>query len=262
MCFKLNQTTHYLNIIKSCTMTHKIIKFETIESTNSYAYDLLKRETPPEGTIIWATEQTHGRGRHNNTWESEKGKNLTISLILYPAFINTEEQFLLSKAISLGIFDYLNEYVNNVTIKWPNDIYVNNDKIAGILIENSICGNRFDHSIVGIGLNVNQVHFTSNAPNPASMKLQLGRDIDLDTCLHELTETIDIRYDMLRNKKFGRINTDYLSHLYLYKIFTSYKSKQDEFEARIIDVENNGLIVIETSNKKIMRFSFNEVFYT
>ena len=240
-------------------MANKIIELDTTESTNTYAYNLLKQEKPPEGTIIWAKEQTHGRGRDKNTWESEKGKNLTMSLILYPTFMKIEEQFLLSKAISIALFDYLSKFLTNVFIKWPNDIYINNDKIAGILIENSIIGNRFAHTIVGIGLNVNQVRFSSNVPNPTSLKLQSGRDFDLQECLYELNKSIKIRYEMLRSKNIGKINTDYLSHVYRYKILSTYRTKQDKFEARIIDIENNGVIVLETNNNEIRQYTFDEV---
>ena len=240
-------------------MANKIIELDTTESTNTYACNLLKQEDPPEGTIIWAKEQTHGRGRDKNTWESEKGKNLTMSLILYPTFMKIEEQFLLSKVISIALFDYLSKFLTNVFIKWPNDIYVNNDKIAGILIENSIIGNRFAHTIVGIGLNVNQVRFSSNVLNPTSLKLQSGRDFDLQECLYELNKSIKIRYEMLRSKNIGKINTDYLSHVYRYKILSAYRTEHSEFIAKIIDVENNGVIVLETNNHEIRRYTFDEV---
>jgi BirA family biotin operon repressor/biotin-[acetyl-CoA-carboxylase] ligase len=240
-------------------MANKIIELDTTESTNTYACNLLKQEEPPEGTIIWAKEQTHGRGRDNNAWESEKGKNLTMSLILYPTFMKIEEQFLLSKVISIALFDYLSKFLSNVFIKWPNDIYVNNDKIAGILIENSIIGNRFAHTIIGIGLNVNQVRFSNNVPNPTSLKLQSGRDFDLQECFYELNKSINIRYEMLRSKNIGKINTDYLNHVYRYKILSVYQTEQREFIAKIIDVENNGVIVLETNNHEIRRYTFDEI---
>jgi len=242
-------------------MANKIIELDTTESTNTYACNLLKQEKPPEGTIIWAKEQTYGRGRDKNTWESEKGKNLTMSLILYPTFMKIEEQFLLSKVISIALFDYLSKFLTNVFIKWPNDIYVNNDKIAGILIENSIIGKRFTHTIVGIGLNVNQVRFSSNVPNPTSLKLQSGRDFDLQECLYELNKSIKIRYEMLRSKNIGKINTDYLNHVYRYKILSAYRTEQSEFIAKIIDVENNGVIVLETNNHEIRRYTFDEIYF-
>ena len=131
-----------------------IIKKNQISSTNTVAIELLKKEELPEGTIIWADEQTKGRGQRGNSWESEPGTNLTISIILFPHFLKAEDQFLLSKVTSLAITDYLANRFNQVTIKWPNDIYVANDKIAGILIENSIIGSSFEYAVIGIGLNI------------------------------------------------------------------------------------------------------------
>jgi len=240
-------------------MANKIIVLDTTESTNTYACNLLKQEEPPVVNIIWAKEQTHGRGRDKNTWESEKGKNLTMSLILYPTFMKIEEQFLLSKVISIALFDYLSKFLSDVFIKWPNDIYVNNDKIAGILIENSIIGKQIVHTIIGIGLNVNQVRFSNNVPNPTSLKLQSGRDFDLQECLYELNKSIKIRYEMLRSKNIVKINTDYLNHVYRYKILSAYQTEQREFIAKIIDVENNGVIVLETNNHEIRRYTFDEI---
>ena len=123
-----------------------IIQLEKVPSTNDYALKLLSKSTPEEGTIISTNSQTMGKGLAGNGWESQAGKNLTISIILKPSFLNPSKQFYISKIIALAVHEFLSGQLKNVRIKWPNDIYVNNDKIAGILIENSVIGNNFEYS--------------------------------------------------------------------------------------------------------------------
>jgi BirA family biotin operon repressor/biotin-[acetyl-CoA-carboxylase] ligase len=149
----------------------KYIFRENLSSSNSYAAKLLKNDKVQEGTIIYTNYQTEGRGQKGNTWESEDGKNLLISLILYPSMIKPSDQFIISKIISLGIGDFLRQHTDNVSVNWPNDIYVNNDKIAGILIEISIIRDEIENVIAGIGLNLNQKIFKSDSPNPVSLAL-------------------------------------------------------------------------------------------
>ena len=120
----------------------KIYFFEQLTSTNSEAVRVMKENHIPEGSVISAGYQSAGRGQKGNSWESSEGKNLLISIILYPSIINPGEQFLISMAISLGICEFLRNYIPECKIKWPNDIYVFNDKIAGVLIENSVMGDR------------------------------------------------------------------------------------------------------------------------
>ena len=136
-----------------------IIEIEETDSTNLYTSILLKSKKIPEGTVISAFRQNSGRGQGNNLWESEAGKNLTVSIVLYPYFLPIEEQSMLNKVISLGIYDMMTALTKgkaNIKIKWPNDIYISDKKVSGILIENAIIGNKFIHSIVGVGININQ----------------------------------------------------------------------------------------------------------
>ncbi len=174
-----------------------IIFHNELISTNTCAALLLKQQKPPEGTVIHANFQTAGKGQKGNIWVSEAGKNLLFSIILFPDMIKPEEQFGISMAISLGICDFLNKLIPVCSIKWPNDIYAGDDKIAGILIENSIRGGNIESSIAGIGLNINQVIFPSYLPNPVSLKLITGKEHDPDYCLNELLSSLDKRYKML-----------------------------------------------------------------
>jgi len=179
-------------------LTVKIIRLPETKSTNSYAIELLKQDRPKEGSVVITDHQTHGKGTDTNTWESEKGKNLTFSLILYPA-LGADQQFILNKAISLGIYDFLISILPNhkVSIKWPNDLYIGDKKACGILIQNSVLGNKLEYMVAGIGLNVNQILFTSNAPNPISLKMASGLDYNLDEYIQKLPTLIFNNYTFI-----------------------------------------------------------------
>jgi BirA family biotin operon repressor/biotin-[acetyl-CoA-carboxylase] ligase len=151
-----------------------IIKIKEIDSTNHWLKEQSNKQFLDEGTTVVAEYQTAGKGPRGNRWDSEAGKNITCSLLLYPDFLPVKQHFLLSKVVALGIKDAAEQYIRPVHIKWPNDIYYQNRKIAGILIENEITGQTIGKSIVGIGLNVNQEQFSDAAPNAVSIKQILG----------------------------------------------------------------------------------------
>ena len=143
-----------------------LLFFENLPSTNTHTAYLLKKKNLPEGTIVYTNYQSAGRGQTGNSWDSEDSKNLLIRIILFPSFVNPADQFYISMTISLGICDFLRRYIPVCSIKLPNDIYVNNDKIAGILLESSIIDDQIEYTIAGIGLNINQERFLSTVPNP------------------------------------------------------------------------------------------------
>lgn len=164
-------------------MRENLIHLTSTSSTNEYLYDLIFRDDSlTEGLVVWSDFQTSGKGQLSNVWESEEGMNLTFSMLFFPSFLPIQSQFLLSQFVSLGIVDYLSNEVGmkDVTVKWPNDIYWKNKKIAGVLIENLLMGNSISHTIVGVGLNVNQKKFLSDAPNPVSMATATKRHFNLD----------------------------------------------------------------------------------
>jgi BirA family transcriptional regulator, biotin operon repressor / biotin---[acetyl-CoA-carboxylase] ligase len=248
------------------TIGSKYIFHESLPSTNSYAAKLIKNETVQEGTIIYTNFQTAGRGQAGNRWESEKKKNLVISLILYPSNVSPQDQFIISKTISLGICDYLNHFVSNVSIKWPNDIYVNNDKIAGILIETSIIRNEIENMIIGIGLNINQKVFKSGSPNPVSLSLITGTEYKPEECLKNLAACLDLRYKQLLQKKnksglIGRqvIDSEYLLRLYKVGQWNGFRDSNGSFEGRIISVNGFGQLQIEDHQDRIREYGFKEV---
>jgi len=193
----------------------KIISVEQTTSTNWQLLQLSNEENLPEGTVLVAGYQTQGRGQGSKSWESEPGANLTFSIILYPLSINASQQFILSKAVSLAVYDFVSQYVPNVSVKWPNDVYVGDKKIAGILIENFIIGDLMTKTIAGIGLNINQKRFSSDAPNPVSLWQLTGKTFVLEDCLKTLHEHIAARYRMMTGNA-EKLNSDYLQHLYRY----------------------------------------------
>jgi len=193
----------------------QIIRVEQTTSTNWYLLQLSNERNLAEGTVLITGHQTQGRGQGSKSWESEPGANLTFSIILYPLSINASQQFILSKAVSLAVRDFVSQYVPNVSVKWPNDVYVGDKKIAGILIENFVIGDCLTKTIAGIGLNINQKFFLSDAPNPVSLYQLTGKIFVLEDCLQLLHEHIAIRYRMI-TEDAEKLNSDYLQHLYLY----------------------------------------------
>ena len=183
-----------VNVLYIMIIGKKILKYDSLPSTNSFAAHLLKQNDPEEGTVIQAGYQTKGRGQGDKKWNSDKNNNLLISIILFPELIRPDEHNLINIFVSLGICDYLDLYFPGSRIKKPNDIYYGKDKMAGILIENSIIDDRIKNSIVGIGLNVNQTNFPDDLPNPTSQKIVTGDTYDLDDCLRCLLTALDARY--------------------------------------------------------------------
>jgi len=235
-----------------------IIHLSQVNSTNQYLNDLLRKQTLSEGTTVVAHSQTDGKGQIGNSWEAEAGKNLTFSLLLYPEGVEICEQFSISEAISLGIADVLKGFTKDIFIKWPNDIYWNDKKMGGVLIENAITGKTITHCIVGIGLNVNQEKFTSNAPNPVSLKLITGKDYNLDTLLLQLRSSIFSRYSQLLNRD-ETLYHEYFHALYRNNGFHWYEAQGEPFEAKIKSVKLSGHLVLQTKEKQEKVFAFKEV---
>lgn len=229
-----------------------IIHFDRVSSTNNTLSEMLSNSKPlEEGSVILADEQSHGRGQHGTFWESAPAQNITLSLLFYPEFITIEKQFYLSMAVSLGICDFLqNELENDIQIKWPNDIYVGKQKIAGILIENSLINNRLKSSIIGIGLNVNQRFFNSDAPNPISMSLLSNRTYDIELLLSKLFHQIEIYYLHLKVGRYDYIKEKYLSKLFRYHENSMYSIDNNIVSAKIVDVETSGRLVLLINNER------------
>ncbi len=241
----------------------KIDKVSETLSTNELLKSIADKDSVAEGYTVVAVSQTAGRGQIGAFWESQPGQNLTFSLLLRPEFIKADQMFLVSKAISLGIVDYLNSFGEEFKIKWPNDIYYKDKKICGVLIENQLMGSNIVYSIIGIGLNINQEAFISDAPNPISLYNIIGRKLDLVSELPKLLNQIDVWYQMLADGWYEKIDEAYFAHLYRTNGQYTFRTCEGAcFSGTISNVESNGRITIVDSNGEIRSFLFKEVEFT
>jgi BirA family biotin operon repressor/biotin-[acetyl-CoA-carboxylase] ligase len=236
-----------------------IIRIKSTASTNLFLKEKLKEQVLEEGTVVSADMQTAGRGQTGTSWEAEPGKNITCSLLLYPVFLPVRQHFLLSETIALGVKELLDDYIKNVTVKWPNDIYFEDRKLAGILIEYELSGQEFSQSVIGIGLNVNQEIFTGNAPNPVSLKQITGRNFDLDRLMEKMIRKILYRYGQLKAGRSDRISQAYQDSLYRRKDFYCYEDKNGRFNAQIQLVAANGFLHLITDQGEERCYAFKEV---
>jgi len=212
-----------------------------------------------EGTVVLAQFQEKGRGYRENTWESGKGMNLLASIVFSPDFLQAKDQFMMSKIVSLGLTDYLIKETEQVSIKWPNDIYITNNKVAGILIENTVKGKYLESVIVGIGLNLNQELFLSDAPNPVSLRQLNGRSYHVEEVCSKVTDSIFSWYRVLRNGNSEEINLAYLSRLYRFGEWSEFRIGNEFFEARITGIGEFGQLITEGRSGKGREFMFKEV---
>ncbi len=210
---------------------------------------------------LWSDCQTKGRGQRGNSWESEDDKNLTFSIMLRPQLIPAEKQFILSKTISTVIIETLNCYGINATIKWPNDIYVNHNKICGILIECNISGNGLiNKAIIGVGLNVNQKLFLSDAPNPTSMALECNKEFDREEIINEICRRFEMKYDIISEGLYSTIDRAYYNNLYRKDGLHTYEdSNGNLFKATINGISEYGALILEDEKRVCREFQFKEV---
>lgn len=239
-----------------------LLSLERIASTNQYALDLLDGNKPVEGTTVVTYDQYAGRGQVNKHWESEPGKNLTCSIILYPNFLPARQQFVLSQVVALSIADTLQSFIpNGVKIKWPNDLYVYDKKITGVLVQNALQGSTIKSTVIGIGLNVNQIDFKSDAPNPTSIILETNQSTELDLVLTKLCQNLEKWYLKLKAGKMKEIHTAYLEQLFRRNETHSYRRQDGSvFPGRIQGTSPIGQLVVATEKGEEL-FSLKEIGY-
>ncbi|WP_372775690.1 biotin--[acetyl-CoA-carboxylase] ligase [Mangrovibacterium sp.] len=238
-----------------------VVLLERVASTNNYATDQVRENEVEEGTVFLADDQSAGRGHLANKWESEPGKNLTFSIFIRPNFLPIEKTYLLSKVVCLGIESFLTPFVDHVKIKWPNDIYVDDRKICGILIENGIMNDQICQSIIGIGLNINQVKFRSDAPNPVSLSQLTGEQYDLLELIKALLKQIDYYYRRLVDGEAEEINRQFVSKLYQLNEWHWYNDKNHTYKGQIIGVNEIGQLKVEEEGGILNEYHFKEVTY-
>lgn len=235
-----------------------VIYLPTCHSTNDIATEIASKKDISEGTIIITDNQTAGKGQRGNSWEAEEGKNLTLSIILKPHFLDISEQFFLNIIISLSIHDLFSQYIHHgLSIKWPNDIYFYDNKIGGILIENSIRNNQLENVVAGIGLNINQKKFKNE--NALSLGIICNQEFDLQELLPLLIRSIEIRYLQLKKGNKQNIINDYLHVLYWINEKHLFKA-ETLFEGVINGIDSVGRLIIK-ENKKIRYFNNKEVVF-
>lgn len=225
-------------------MNPTFIYRKVLASTNDFIETMVDSENIAEGTVVYCSEQMAGRGQGDNSWESNPNENITFSVFLKPQFLDAGDQFYLNKAICVGICRFLESFVepNRIKIKWPNDIYIDDCKIAGILIEHTIMADKLNSSIIGVGLNVNQTVF-HEAPNPISLKMITGSDFDVDVLLKSLVDCILKSYEALYSDMFA-YDEEYLNILYRKGVFAMYSYKKSPIRAMIIEVNTYGQLII------------------
>lgn len=239
-----------------------LITVSETASTNSL---IASMPDAPHGTVVRAVAQTAGRGQRGNTWESEAGKNLTLSILVRPAHIAAAEQFLICRAVSVALVEMLDQILPSgltAMIKWPNDIYVGDKKICGILIENSLTGNGIDRSILGIGLNVNQCEFLSDAPNPVSIiNLNGGHELDLQPLVDMMWHEVDKNLSLCADESGRAILTrKYDSRLWRGKGFHTFALPDgSRFVASIDSIADNGVMTLREPDGTMQSFAFKEV---
>lgn len=243
-----------------------MIHLNETDSTNRYLQQLCQEtgnNKVEEFTTVCADYQTAGKGQRGNSWEAAKGANLLFSFVCYPTFVPIRQQFVLSQLISLGIKETLDEYCSDISIKWPNDIYWKEKKICGILIENDLQGNSIGRCISGIGLNINQEVFLSDAPNPISLKQITGKHYQRETILEKVMQRIEQSYQKLKEDSAyaSELATRYAASLFRREGLHCYQDKDGLFNARLVRVEADGRFVLMDEANQERSYLFKEVQY-
>ncbi len=234
--------------------------FATMDSTNSYAIELVKSENIREGTIIWAIEQTAGRGQQATKWQSAVNMSLTFSQILFPSFLELPKIAYLGMCVALAVQEVLSDISEKkISIKWPNDIYVGNKKMGGILIENGIKGNHISYAVVGIGININQTEFSADIPNAISLYQLTNQTHDLASILSAIQQSIARFYELLEAEKYNTIKMLYLHELIGFHQEVEIESELYAGKVRVVDIQNDGRIVLETQDSNILSFGIKEL---
>ena len=235
----------------------KMIYVPECHSTNSLLGELNNQTELPEGTVLITNHQTAGRGQRGNRWESNPAENLTFSILLKPKFLNTTDQFQLNIAVAVGVADGLAGLAPHpIALKWPNDIFADDKKIGGVLIECQSQGNSLSLSIVGIGININQKSFSH--PNAASLSNLSGLNYDLNNVLGRVIKSIEVAYLDLRAGAISILKNRYLNQLYTYRQLRSFEAGTHKFSGSIVDVDEQGRLCIE-SEGEVRKFLFKEV---
>lgn len=235
-----------------------VLEYEKATSTNTLAEELPLAQLKDK-MVILTWRQTQGRGQAANKWESIPDKNISMTVVFKPQRLEAGKQFAVSMVIALGCMDFVRRYVDEVSVKWPNDVYVGERKIAGILIEHRIAGAFIQSSLCGIGVNINQKEFFSDAPNPVSLWQLTGKELPLKQVLEELLECIGRRYEEVYDS--GNLEKDFLQNMYRSSGAFTWEDETGRFEASIAGIDEYGQLVLKDTGGKEKIYAFKEVKY-
>lgn len=234
----------------------KIIRLESIDSTNNYIANLLKSGELTNGAVILADEQFAGKGQRNAEWLTKPGENLTFSFFLENVNLSVQKQFYLTCIVSITLVDLLKKNGIEAKIKWPNDIYINRQKIAGVLIENQLSTAVVKNSIIGIGLNVNQTDFGDL--NATSIQKETNEQKNLIDVLFMFIEQFNVNSKNFPVTKFEKLKINYLENLFQFNEVFCYEDENGEFEGKIVDVLDSGHLMI-ASDSGIRQYDLKEI---
>jgi len=230
----------------------------TVDSTNNYAFDMIQAKLAAHGTACFAHEQTKGKGQRGKTWNAEPGANIMLSVVLNTAALQLYQQFYLSAAMALAVYECFAAYAGEETsIKWPNDIYWRDRKAGGILIETRINGETWPWAVVGTGININQTVFLPSIKNPVSLKQITGKDFNPVLLARELCSLMDKWFLLLEKGAFSTILDQYNRHLYKRNETVTLKKKNIVFNCQVNGVNEKGELLTTGASQAI--FSWGEV---
>lgn len=242
-------------------MAVKKVSLVQVRSTNRYISDLLKENPGRDQLMVVADYQDSGRGQGGHQWHSAPGQNLLTSLLLFPAFLSASDQFHLSRVASLALIDTLKKLNLVPVIKWPNDILVNRRKIAGILIENGISGTKLTHTILGIGLNLNQTEFPHFPVEAGSVALESGVFCDRMEVRDQLLDSLMERYKQLEEGDISKLESDYLENLFMLDQPSEFVYQGKRFTGTIRGISDLGELLVE-HNGLTRSYGFQEIQYS
>ena len=238
---------------------HRIHHFESIDSTNDYALKLISQGKSSEGTLITAEYQSAGRGQIGRKWEGNPQENAYLSILLEPRFLPVEKQFMLNMIASLALVDTIQECAAlQASIKWPNDIYLGDFKTCGILIQNMLGGKCIQHTIVGIGINVNQSDFPDDLPNPTSWFLESKKQYEINAVISVLCGHMEFWYEELKAENHKKISYAYIDRLYKCDEESLFMVDGEYFNAIIRGIDSRGKLVVE-KEKKMHAYALHEI---
>ena len=238
--------------------TFRMIELDEVDSTNTFLRHMEAKDDR-RTVLVTAEHQTAGRGSGTNRWESERGQNLLLSLRLMPKALPAHRMFAISEAAALAVADALEAFAPGFLVKWPNDVYHGDHKVAGTLIENDLTGSRVARSTVGIGININQRLFRSDAPNPRSLAQIAGHDIERRFVLEQFVQQMMHRMQAIDGGLLDALHDEYLSRLYLRGQQHAFADKDGTFRATLTDVEPTGHLILTDTDGGRRRYDFKEV---